>query len=134
RRRMDSEEQRVEVEDVVRRDHDFAVENAALRKVFAKGNGQLGEVTVERLQVTALRVDLVAVAKDHRAEAVPLRFVEPCIPLGDLVRELCEHRSDGRTERKRHARAIASLAALVSSTAPPARPAGAPALCSRTSP
>ena len=40
---------------------------------------QLGEVAVERPQVAALDVDLVAAAEDDGAEAVPLRLVEQAV-------------------------------------------------------
>ena len=55
---------------------------------------QLGEVAVERLLVAALDQDLVAVAEDERAKAVPLGLEDPAVPGGQLADALGEHRQD----------------------------------------
>ena len=79
RRRVDAQQQRLEVEAAVARDDDLAVEHAALGQRGAERVGQLGEVAVQRLEVARLRVDLVAVAEDERPEAVPLRLEQPAV-------------------------------------------------------
>jgi hypothetical protein len=91
-------QQRVEVEAaVVGRGHDdLAVDDAARRQVGEQWREQLGEVAVERALVTAGQLDLVAVAEHDTAEAVPLRFVQPSVALGDVVGELGQHRREGR--------------------------------------
>jgi hypothetical protein len=67
-------------------DHDLAVEHAARRAAApAARSSQLGEVAVERLEVAALDVDVAAVAEDERAEAVPLRLVDPAVAVGRQV-------------------------------------------------
>ena len=64
--------------------------------------GELGEVAVERLEVAALDVDLVAVAEHDRPEAVPLGLEQPAVALGQAVAGLGEHRLDGWLERESH--------------------------------
>ena len=71
---------------------------ARSRQRCAQRRLQLGEVAAQRLQVAALDVDLVAVAEHQRAKAVPLRLVQPAVALGDLGRQLREHRLDGRRD------------------------------------
>ena len=57
RRRVDAQQQRLEVERAVAGDDDLAVEHAALGQRGAQRVGQLREVAVERLEVARLRVD-----------------------------------------------------------------------------
>ena len=52
--------------------------------------------------VAATQPELVAVTKDDGAEAVPLRFVDPAVTLGDGFGHLCEHRLYGGCDGKRH--------------------------------
>ena len=77
--RVDAQQERLEVERAVTRDDDLAVEHAALRERRPQRRGQLREVAVERLEVARLRVDLVAVAEDEGAEAVPLGLEQPAV-------------------------------------------------------
>ena len=87
RGRMDAQEQRLEVEPVRRRRS-----RSRRRARSAPGSAarerldELGEVAVQRLLVAALEQDLVAVAEDERAEAVPLRLEEPAVAVGEVVR------------------------------------------------
>ena len=77
RRRVQAHLQRVEVEPALADDHDLAVDHAALGQALAQERLELGEIAAERLQVAALDVELVAVAKHDGAEAVPLRLEQP---------------------------------------------------------
>ena len=56
-----------------RRDHDLAVDDAAVGSAASKRVVQLGEVAVERPQVAALDIHVALAAKDDGAEAVPFR-------------------------------------------------------------
>ena len=83
RRRMKAQLQRVEVERAIlarRRSRRRA--RSARAAASASGSTSSGKVAIERLLVAALNQDLVAVAKDQRAKAVPLRFEDPGPPAG----------------------------------------------------
>jgi hypothetical protein len=86
--------QRLEVEALLARDDELAVERAPGWELAQERLAQLRKVAVERLLVAALDVDLVAIAKDQRAEAVPLRLEEPAFALGSASTRLA---SMGRT-------------------------------------
>ena len=100
RRRMEPQLKGVEVEAPWRRDHDLAVDDAAVR---AGGRAnivvELGKVPVERPQVAALNEDVAAAAEDDGAKPVPLRLVQK-VAGRHLGRELGEHRLDGRSDGK----------------------------------
>ena len=105
RRGVDAEQEGVEVEPAVGpRDDHLAVEHEA--RVRAADRAQrlleLREVSIERLQVPGLDVDLAAVAEDERAKAVPLRLVDPALAVRDRGGRLGQHRLDGRLDRVRH--------------------------------
>ena len=104
RRGMDAQEQALEVEPIRPADDHFAVEHASRRQVRAKRRRELREVAVERLEVAALRVDLISVPEDDRPKAVPLGLEEPALAGRERVGELGEHRFEGRLERKLHVR------------------------------
>ena len=74
--------------------------DAALGQGGAQRVRQLREVAIERLQVAGLDVDLVAVAEDDRAEAVPLGLEQPAVAIGQPVGRLGQHRLDRRIERQ----------------------------------
>src|SRR5688572_30136135 len=82
------------------RDHDLAVDDAAVRQIPPERLGELRKVAVERLRIAALDEEAVAVTKDDRAKPVPLGLEEPTVARGKLGRELREHRLDRRIERK----------------------------------
>ncbi len=119
RRGVNAREHRVEVEPAVVRDHDLAVEHAALGQARAQRDLELGEVAAERLEVAALDVDLIAGFPDQRAESVPLGLVQPRVALRNLRRELREHRLDGRLERQRERHARAAYAKVIACGSPP---------------
>src|SRR5207245_4790012 len=95
---MDPQEERLEVEPVLARDDDLAVEDAALWERGAKGRLELGEVPIERPQVATLDVDLVPVSEDERSETVPFRLEGPDVPFGKRFRKLGQHPLDRRLE------------------------------------
>src|SRR5206468_13097170 len=64
RGRMESELERLEIESAAARDHDLAVEHAALGQLSGERLDQLGVIACERLLVPTLQVDVVAVAED----------------------------------------------------------------------
>ena len=74
RGRVLAELERVEVEPVRRRDHELAVEHDLGGQLFEQRLAQLGEVAQQRLLVAALEIEVVAVAEQDAAEAVPLRL------------------------------------------------------------
>ncbi len=100
--RVDSQEQRVEVEPVLARDHDLAVQHATIGKLLTERRRELGEVAVQGLEVPALGEHLVAVAKDQGPEAVPLGLEEPRVGRRQFARELGQHWLQGRLEWKAH--------------------------------
>src|SRR5690606_22613345 len=77
--RVDALEQRIEVEAVAGRDHDLAVEHAAIGQTLAQRDLELGEVAAEWLELAALDVDLVTALEHERAEAIPLGLEDPAI-------------------------------------------------------
>ena len=90
----------------VARDHDLAVQHEA---GIGAAHGperldQLREVSVQRLQVPRLQVELLAVAEDEGPEAIPLRLVAPAVADGQLGSGLGQHRLDGRRNREGHRR------------------------------
>src|SRR4051812_17897912 len=78
--------------------HDLAVEDVA-----PLGELQLGEVAGQRLAVARLQVDAVAVDERDRAEAVPLRLVDPAVALREGLLRLGELGEEGRAQRQGHA-------------------------------
>ena len=92
--RVDALGQGVELEARRARDDDFAVEHASGRELAPQRLDQLGEVAGEGLLVAAAQLDLVPVAEDDAAEAVPLRLVVQPVALGELAGQLGQHRRD----------------------------------------
>src|SRR5207245_2334214 len=88
--------QRVEVETARGRDHDLAIDHTAFRQLFEQRVVQFREIAVERLQVTALDVDVRGAAKHDRAEPVPLGLEQKGPVVGQRFRQLGEHRLDRR--------------------------------------
>ncbi len=105
---MDPQQEGVEIERAVVRDHDLAVEDTSLRESRPERVGQLREVAIERLQVARLRVDVVAVAEDERPEAVPLGLEQPAVVARQRVGRLRQHRLDRGLEGECHGTTIPS--------------------------
>jgi hypothetical protein len=100
RRGMEPQLQQVEVETPGADDHELSIDDAALGQVRDERLPDLGEVPVQRTQVSALGIEAIAVLEDDGAEAVPFRFEEPAFALGQAVRELRQHRLDRRIDRE----------------------------------
>src|SRR5687767_7210027 len=83
-------------------DHDLSVEHELLVLQRAGGFDDLRKVARERLAGFRLNGDVIAVAKDDRAEAVPLRLEQPAVAGWDLVDPFRFHRRIRRGERQRH--------------------------------
>src|ERR1700694_4728596 len=76
---MNPKLQFLEVEPIVLRDNDFAVEDASTGQLRAQWLDKLGKVSIQRFRIAALHKDFVPVAEDQRAKPVPLRFEDPCL-------------------------------------------------------
>src|SRR4051812_30272784 len=99
---MDAQQERLEVEAVRSGNDDLTIDDAALGQVRLERRWQLGEVAVERLQVSALDEHLIAVAEDDRAKAVPFRLEQPAVGLRNVLGELGQHWFERRLERQVH--------------------------------
>src|SRR5579884_2406256 len=100
---MKAQLQSIEIERPISCDYDLAIENTARRQLPAQRIEQLREIAVQRLLITALQQDFVAVAKDQRAKPVPLRFEDPRSPARQFIHSFGEHRQHRRIYRKAHA-------------------------------
>src|SRR5512142_2593412 len=92
--------QRVKVEAVARGDHDLAIENAAVRETRGERVVQFGEISIERLEIAALNVDVASTAEDDRAEPIPLRLVQKRAAWRKLRRQLRKHRLNWGRDRE----------------------------------
>jgi hypothetical protein len=99
---VDALQQRLEVELVAGRDDDLRVHHAALRQLLLHRGHDLGEVAGHRPLVAAAQLDLVAVAEDDAAEAVPLRLVEEAGAGGHVLHRLGQHRGHRRHHGQVH--------------------------------
>src|SRR5262245_24714933 len=90
---------RIEVESPGRRDDDFAVEDATSGQQCRELLVQFRKIPVEWMQVAALNEHVRRTAKDERAKAVPLRFVQK-VAARNAIDRLCEHRLDRRLDSK----------------------------------
>src|SRR5512145_1653271 len=95
--------QRVEIETAVCDYDDLAVEYAPFRQLRPQCHQQLGKVAVQRFFVAALNEDLVLIAENQCAEAIPLRLEDPASFLRQTADALCEHRQYRRVHGKIHA-------------------------------
>src|SRR5919109_1288503 len=111
-RRVDPLREQVELLDPVHHHDHLAVEHQPLGGQLQHLLDHIREVAVHRTTVAALEVYLRAVAKDDRAEAVPLRLEAPAVAGGQLLRRAGELRLDGRRERKGHVRGTLALIAM----------------------
>ena len=78
---MDALQERLEVEAVRRGDDDLAVDDAPCGQLRADRVEELGEVAGEGALVAAAQLDLVAVAEDDAAEAVPFGLEDEALGL-----------------------------------------------------
>ena len=101
---MNAQLKGIEVEPSFMGDDEFAVEHRLCGKLLAKWTDHLGEVSIEGLLIAALDEDLIAVAKDEYAKAIPLGLIDPFTLRGNFVDALSEHGKDGRIDGKVHGR------------------------------
>src|SRR5215469_17382624 len=93
----------IEVEASAGDNHDFAIEHAPRRQLLSERLKQFGEVSVQRLRLPALDLDLGAVPEDQGAKAIPLRFEDEGIARRQCIDALRQHWQNGRIDRKVHA-------------------------------
>ena len=98
---MEPHLQGIEIEPPGCRDHDLAIDHAAVGEALEKDGVELGKISIERPQIPALNEDVAAAPEHDGAEAVPLRLVEE-ITRRHIGHELGEHRLDGRIDGERH--------------------------------
>src|SRR5262245_44091201 len=99
---MDSLQQRVEGERAVGGNDDLAIEDKHRDGDLERGLHKLGKITRQRLSRLRLQLDLVAVAEQEAAEAVPLRLILPVRSGRDFVDRARFHRREGEPQRKSH--------------------------------
>src|SRR5688500_1438175 len=102
---MDADQESIEIEAAIGiGDDHLAIEHEASIRATHRAQWllELGEVSVQGLEVAGLDVDIVAIAEDEGAEAVPFRLVDPAIARRDRGGRLCQHRRDRRLDRKGH--------------------------------
>src|ERR1700738_4272359 len=92
---MDAELQGVEVEAAVAGDDEFAIEDAMRGQLVAQRREDFRKVAIERFFLAALQQDLVAIAENEHAKAVPLGLEDPFTGGGNAVHALGEHGQDG---------------------------------------
>ena len=102
RRRVKTKLERFEVQPAGPHNHDFAIQNAAVRKLRFQRLEQLGIVAGERLLIPALDEDLIAVSEDERAKSVPFRFEYPAVAGRQLTDRFGEHGQDRWIDREMH--------------------------------
>ncbi len=107
-RRVDPFLQRLELQsrrhDVAAGAEQLAVDDAPLRQLLEHGGHDLGEVPGQRLGVPAGQLDLVAVAEDQAAEAVPLRLERQAGDVAHLVPGGVGEGGDRLREHRAHRR------------------------------
>src|SRR5690349_5617507 len=85
--------------------HDeLAVQYEALGLELMRGGGDLGKIPRQRALRLGLQLDLIAIAKQQAAEAIPFWLVLPLRPDGHFIDERRLHRSEGRPDRQRYGR------------------------------
>ena len=84
-----------EIEPMLGRHHDLAIDDNAARQLVEKDGVQVGEIAVEGPQVATLDVDVVRAAEHDRAETVPFGLEQEVAVTRHLVRDFGEHRFDG---------------------------------------
>src|ERR1041385_6941371 len=99
---MQAQLQGVELERVVDGHHDLAIQHTPLRQLLFDRVDELWEVSIERPLVATLNENFVAVAKDQRAESVPLRLEDPAFTRRQLAHTLGEHWQYRRFDGKIH--------------------------------
>src|SRR5271170_737203 len=99
---MEPELQGFEIERASLGDHHFAVDDAPRGQGGLERRGKLGKVSIERLFVATLNEELLAVAKDEDAKAVPLWLEDPAVAVGNPIHALRKHWQKRRVDRELH--------------------------------
>src|SRR5688572_9996646 len=108
---MNPQLERIEIQPLVLDDDNFAVKNTLIGQGQSYRIKQLGEIAVERSLVTALQINVIAIAKHNRAKAIPLRLDDPAVPWRENSNTLRQHRLNRRVDRQFHWRARDSFKA-----------------------
>src|SRR5580692_2878621 len=95
--------ERLEVERAALGNHHLAVDDASPRQRRFERRGELGKIPIERLLVAALNQELVPVAKDENAKAVPFGLEDPTVSVWDSIDAFGQHRQEGGIDREFHA-------------------------------
>ena len=74
---MNAQLECLKVETTLCGNYNFAVEHAACGQLGTQCIEQLGKIAIQRFLITALDEDLVPIAEDQSAEAIPLRLKDP---------------------------------------------------------
>jgi len=88
---MKPELQRSEIEFVISDDDDLSIENAPLGQSGPQRVDEFGKIPVQRLLITALNQDLIAVTKDECAKSIPLWLEDPIVSGWEFLHALRKH-------------------------------------------
>ena len=99
---MNALKQVIERETAAHRHDDLAVDHELLRSQRAERIDDFGEIARQRLPGLRLDGHIVAVAKDDRPEAIPLRLELPFPPFRDAIDAAGLHRRKGRAKGESH--------------------------------
>src|SRR4051812_9326284 len=100
---MKPELQGIEIQGAFIRDYDLPIQNAAGRQLLEQSLGQLREIPIQRLLITALQQYFVAVPEDQRSKPVPLWFEDPVAVGRQFIHSFGEHRQQRWVYGKVHA-------------------------------
>src|ERR1700676_3303604 len=92
----------IEIQPVIRCDHQFAIEHATLRQPGPQSIDHLRKVAIERFFIPALYQYVVSVAKYQYPKAIPFRLEDPGASLWQLINSFREHWQNRRIHRKLH--------------------------------
>jgi hypothetical protein len=99
---MNPKLQFLEIQAAGSRNDNLAVEHASLGKLGVQGGQQFRKITIQRLRVSTLDEDLVAIAKDQRSKTVPLGFEYPGVTRWKRSDPFGEHGQDRRIDGEIH--------------------------------
>ena len=105
---MDPLQQGIERKRPIDRNDDLPIEDECRGLDAAYRVDQLREIARQRLARFRLQLDLVAVAEDEAAEAIPFRLVLPFLPGRDVVDRQGFHRWEWRTQCRSHDRPVSA--------------------------
>ncbi len=106
---MNSQLQRIEIQPLLRRNHNLAIEHAPFRQLLQQNLNHLRKIPVQRLPIPALQQHLIAIPKHHTPKPIPLRLKDPLLASRNLSNPLRKHRQYRRTQRQAHTCIIARV-------------------------